>query len=104
MEWVLPLLGGLGLGSALKSTIDHIVARRSLTKDRLYGEKREAYIGLLGAYTKQPSNILRPTRKTTHFGRHAVSYLDQRKFPDLRRPLLTQTMALDLLDMQPLKA
>lgn len=52
MEWVLPLLGGLGLGSLLKSLIDHFNMRRAVTKDRLYQEKREAYLGLLGALHK----------------------------------------------------
>jgi hypothetical protein len=58
MEWVLPLVGGLGLGSLLKSVIDHFNAGRAVTKDRLYQEKREAYLGLLGALHKaavQPS-------------------------------------------------
>jgi len=52
MEWVLPLLGGLGLGSLLKSYIDHFNARRATTSDRLYQEKREAYLGLLDALHK----------------------------------------------------
>jgi hypothetical protein len=51
MDWILPLIGGLGLGlglgSLLKSVIDHFNARRALTQDRLYQEKREAYLGLL---------------------------------------------------------
>jgi len=52
MEWVLPLVGGLGLGSLLKSVIDHFNNRRAVTQDRLYQEKREAYLGLLGALHK----------------------------------------------------
>ncbi|WP_323013496.1 hypothetical protein [Devosia sp.] len=59
MEWVLPLLGGLGLGSLIKSVIDHFISRRAVTMDRLYQEKREAYLGLLGALHKaavQPSD------------------------------------------------
>lgn len=49
MEWVLPLIGGLGLGSLLKSAIDHFITRRAAVSDRLYQEKREAYLGLLDA-------------------------------------------------------
>lgn len=49
MEWILPLVGGLGLGWLLKSIIDHFIARRAITRDRLYQEKREAYFGLLDA-------------------------------------------------------
>jgi hypothetical protein len=59
MEWLLPLLGGLGLGSLLKSAIDHFVSRRAVMQDRQYQEKREAYLGLLEALHKaatQPSN------------------------------------------------
>lgn len=52
MDWVLPLIGGLGLGSLLKSVIDHFNSRRAVAQDRLYQEKREAYFGLLGALHK----------------------------------------------------
>jgi hypothetical protein len=59
MELILALVGGLGLGSLLKSVIDHFISRRAITRDRLYQEKREAYLGLLGALHKaavQPSD------------------------------------------------
>lgn len=59
MEWILPLVGGLGLGSLLKSAIDHLNSRRAVMQDRLYQEKREAYLGLLAALHKaavRPSN------------------------------------------------
>lgn len=49
MEWILPLLGGLGIGSLLKSAIDHWIVRKAAASDRLYQEKREAYLGLLEA-------------------------------------------------------
>ena len=49
MDWVLPLIGGLGIGSLLKSMIDHFISRRAIAHDRLYQEKREAYLGLLSA-------------------------------------------------------
>lgn len=52
MEWLLRLLGGLGLGSLLKSIIDHLYSRRAVVGDRLYQEKREAYLGLLDAIHK----------------------------------------------------
>ncbi len=52
MDWFLALLGGLGLGSLLKSVVDHFISRRAIMKDRLYQEKREAYVGLLGAIHK----------------------------------------------------
>lgn len=52
MEWILPLIGGLGIGAVVKSIIDHINARRAVSKDRQYQEKREAYLGLLGALHK----------------------------------------------------
>jgi hypothetical protein len=47
MEWVLPLLAGLGIGSLLKSIVDHFMARQANISDRWYQEKREAYLGLL---------------------------------------------------------
>lgn len=49
MEWILPLLAGLGIGSLLKSMADHFMARRASTSDRWYQEKRESYLGLLQA-------------------------------------------------------
>lgn len=52
MEWILPLLGGLGIGAVIKSVIDHFNARRAVSQDRHYQEKREAYLGLLGALHK----------------------------------------------------
>ena len=52
MEWIMPLIGGLGLGSLLKSMIDHFVSRRALAHDRRYQERREAYLGLLTSLHK----------------------------------------------------
>lgn len=51
-DWLLPLLGGLGIGSLLKSIIDHFQSRRAVLNDRFYQEKREAYLGLLDALHK----------------------------------------------------
>lgn len=59
MEWLLPLIGGLGIGSFLTKVTDHFLNRQSRTRDRLYQEKREAYLGLLDALHRaavQPSN------------------------------------------------
>jgi hypothetical protein len=47
MEWALPLLAGLGIGSLLNSIADHFMARQANISDRWYQEKREAYLGLL---------------------------------------------------------
>jgi len=47
MEWILPLIAGLGIGSLLKSIADHFMIRRASAHDRWYQEKREAYLGLL---------------------------------------------------------
>lgn len=52
MEWILPLVGGLGIGAVIKSAVDHFNNRRAVSQDRLYQEKREAYLGLLGALHK----------------------------------------------------
>jgi hypothetical protein len=49
MDWILPLIAGLGLGSLLKSVADHFMTRRASSHDRWYQEKREAYLGLLNA-------------------------------------------------------
>jgi len=52
MEWILPLIAGLGIGSLLKSIADHFMARRATANDRWYQDKREAYLGLLSALHK----------------------------------------------------
>jgi hypothetical protein len=49
MDWFLPLIAGLGLGSIMKSVADHFMTRRASKHDRWYQEKREAYTGLLTA-------------------------------------------------------
>lgn len=61
--WIIPLLGGLGIGSALTAIItkmlDHVIAQKTARQTLLYKEKREAYLGLLDALYKaavQPSS------------------------------------------------
>ena len=49
MDWVLPLLGGLGIGSMVTTLLNHYFTRRAQKSDRLQVEMREAYIGLLGS-------------------------------------------------------
>ncbi len=48
MNWA-ELIGGLGIGSLLTSIVTNFMSRRAVTSDRWYQEKRDAYIGLLGA-------------------------------------------------------
>jgi len=52
MEWIAALIGGLGVGSLATTIVDHYISRRATNSDRLYQEKREAYLGLLGALHK----------------------------------------------------
>jgi hypothetical protein len=49
MDWILPLIGGLGLGSLLKGVVDYFLANRAKLNDRLYQEKRETYLGMIEA-------------------------------------------------------
>jgi hypothetical protein len=49
MQWILPLIGGLGIGTLLAQIMTHFMTRRASIGDRLYQEKREAYLGLLSA-------------------------------------------------------
>ncbi len=49
MDWLLPLVGGLGIGSLLKGVVDYFLANRSKADDRLYQAKRETYLGLIEA-------------------------------------------------------
>jgi hypothetical protein len=45
MQLLLGILGGLGIGSLLTQIATHFMARRASASDRLYQEKREAYLG-----------------------------------------------------------
>lgn len=49
MESIALLIGGLGIGSLITSLATHFFTRRAAIRDRLYAEKREAYLGLLNA-------------------------------------------------------
>ena len=49
MEWLFPLIGGLGMGSILKGLCDHFLNNKSQKEERFYREKREAYLGLIEA-------------------------------------------------------
>lgn len=52
MDWILLLGGlasGLGIGTLLQTVASHFISRKSAVSDRLYQEKREAYLGLLDA-------------------------------------------------------
>ncbi|MBK7845657.1 MAG: hypothetical protein IPJ71_18585 [Bdellovibrionales bacterium] len=49
MDWILPLVGGLGIGSMLTRLIEHFLVKSMSKQNRFYQEKREAYLGLLSA-------------------------------------------------------
>jgi len=49
MDWLVALIGGLGIGSLLKGVVDHVLTTRSKADDRVYQEKREIYFGLIEA-------------------------------------------------------
>ena len=49
MNWFLPMIAGLGIGSLLNSIALHFMTRRASARDRWYQEKREAYLGLLNS-------------------------------------------------------
>ncbi len=50
MEWLLPLLGGLGGGTLLTTIVNNFLANKKARGDRHYAEKREAYVGLLNSF------------------------------------------------------
>ncbi len=49
MNLFLALIGGLGIGSLLTTVVNHFLLKNSENSDRLYREKREAYIGMTRA-------------------------------------------------------
>jgi hypothetical protein len=49
MEWIMALVGGLGIGSLLTTIVNHVLTRKSGKAERLYQEKREAYLGMTRA-------------------------------------------------------
>jgi hypothetical protein len=59
MEWILPLLGGLGIGSIITKLLDHLISLKKDKESRLYQEKRETYLGVLDSLkiaATEPSN------------------------------------------------
>lgn len=50
-SWIIPLLGGLGIGSAITAIVtkilDQLIARKNAKQALKYKEKREVYLGLL---------------------------------------------------------
>jgi hypothetical protein len=56
---LLGIIGGLGLGTLLNSVVSSLIAKKTKRNERLYEEKRTAYLGLLSALHKaavKPSN------------------------------------------------
>ena len=49
MEWILGLIGGLGIGTLLTTVVNHYLAKKSEVAQKLYQEKRDAYIGMTRA-------------------------------------------------------
>jgi hypothetical protein len=49
VNWIVALIGGLGIGSLITSVVSHLMTRRAAISDRWYQEKRQAYLGLLNA-------------------------------------------------------
>jgi len=59
LDWLLPLVGGLGIGAIFKSIVDYLLSKNATKKKAQYTEMREAYLGLLNALHKaavEPSN------------------------------------------------
>lgn len=52
MGWLVPMLGGLGLGAILKSIVDTILSNKAARQKITYTEMRNAYLGLLDALHK----------------------------------------------------
>ncbi|HIA4050776.1 TPA: hypothetical protein ACWQB8_004728 [Escherichia coli] len=49
---ILGIVGGLGIGTMLNSTITNLLNKKSKKEERLYEEKRKAYLGLLSSIHK----------------------------------------------------
>ncbi|AIJ09268.1 hypothetical protein [Edwardsiella anguillarum] len=49
---LLGIIGGLGIGTILNSIMSNFLAKKTKQKERLYEEKKSAYLGLLSAIHK----------------------------------------------------
>lgn len=49
---LLGVIGGLGIGTLVNSIASNIMAKKAKRNERLYEEKRTAYLGLLSAFHK----------------------------------------------------
>ena len=62
MDWILPMIGGLGIGAILKSGVDYYLNKRSSGQKLKYEEMKDAYIGLLNALHEAAIN---PSEKSS---------------------------------------
>lgn len=53
MEILPTLLGGIGLGSLLLALLQSWLSKRKSDEDRIFTERREAYLGLLDSWRRQ---------------------------------------------------
>jgi hypothetical protein len=83
MDWFLPLIAGLGIGSIIKSIADHFMSRRASDRDRWYQEKRDAYTAFLLRFTTQPYVPPMPTQKLLHYGKRNANCSAQPTLPSL---------------------
>jgi hypothetical protein len=49
---LLGIIGGLGIGTLLNSVISNLMTKKAKQNERLYEEKKSAYLGLLTAFHK----------------------------------------------------
>lgn len=75
MEWILPLLGGLGIGAVIKSVIDQFNARRAVSQDRHIKRSVKPTLGYSAHSIKQQWNHQIRILRNLPVGRHGVSFL-----------------------------
>lgn len=49
MDSILAIFGGLGIGSLLTAVVNHFLSKKKDAAEKLYQEKKEAYIGMTRA-------------------------------------------------------
>lgn len=51
--FLVSFISAVGLGSVLSTIVQHCLSRKSSSKEKLYNERKEAYVGLLDAWRNQ---------------------------------------------------
>lgn len=96
MDWIMPLIAGLGIGSILKTIIDSYILRRNFIKDRYYNEKKQSYLNLIESLYL--INVDHSTKNLKKFGLYSIhcQLFGHKQVYDLTKKLMETSLEPEL--------